>query len=122
VKQAVNQVFQLNVTTLSGTATAQPGATDLEEGKLRSALLLGKLPGDHDDWLICMLSSQIRHFVPRFDELIQEQDSDFAQSGLKSCALRSPSAPIPTFPRKRGKGFCARSRARLRMTHPNLPP
>lgn len=25
--------------------------TDLEEGKLRPALLLGKLPGEHDDWL-----------------------------------------------------------------------
>lgn len=34
--------------------------TDLEEGKLRPALLLGKLPGEYDDWLICMISSQIR--------------------------------------------------------------
>jgi hypothetical protein len=25
--------------------------TDLEEGKLRPALLLGKLPGAYDDWL-----------------------------------------------------------------------
>ncbi len=32
--------------------------TDLEEGKLRPALLLGKLPGEYDDWLICMISSQ----------------------------------------------------------------
>jgi mRNA interferase MazF len=32
--------------------------TDLEEGKLRPALLLGKLPGEYDDWLICMVSSQ----------------------------------------------------------------
>jgi hypothetical protein len=31
--------------------------TDLEEGKLRPALLLGKLPGKYDDWLICMISS-----------------------------------------------------------------
>jgi mRNA interferase MazF len=38
--------------------------TDLEEGKLRPALLLGKLPGDFDDWLICMISSQIRHYIP----------------------------------------------------------
>ena len=30
--------------------------TDLEEGKLRPALLLGKLPGNYDDWLICMIS------------------------------------------------------------------
>ena len=35
--------------------------TDLEEGKLRPALLLGKLPGNYDDWLICMISSQLHH-------------------------------------------------------------
>lgn len=31
--------------------------TDLTEGKLRPALLLAKLPGEYDDWLICMISS-----------------------------------------------------------------
>jgi mRNA interferase MazF len=31
--------------------------TDLEEVKLRPALLIGKLPGNYDDWLICMISS-----------------------------------------------------------------
>jgi len=36
--------------------------TDLGEGKLRPALLLGKLPGEYDDWLICMISSQMRHY------------------------------------------------------------
>jgi len=61
--------------------------TDLEEGKLRPALLLGKLPGDFDDWLICMISSQIRHYSPPFDELIQEIASDFVQSGLKSASV-----------------------------------
>ena len=57
--------------------------TDLAKGKLRPALLLGKLPGEYDDWLTCMISSQTRHYLPNFDEIIQEGDSDFAQSGLK---------------------------------------
>jgi mRNA interferase MazF len=57
--------------------------TDLEAGKLRPALLLGKLPGEYDDWLICMVSSQTHHATPEFDELIREDDSDFANSGLK---------------------------------------
>ena len=57
--------------------------TDLETGKLRPALLLGRLPGDYDDWLICMISSQIRHCVPGFDQIIQEGDLDFPASGLK---------------------------------------
>ena len=56
---------------------------DLAEGKLRPALLLGKLPGEYDDWLTCMISSQTRHYFPNFDEIVQEEDPDFAQSGLK---------------------------------------
>lgn len=61
--------------------------TDLAQGKLRPALLLGKLPGDYDDWLICMISSQTRHYVPRFDEIVQEDADDFAQSGLKLASV-----------------------------------
>ena len=56
---------------------------DLEEGKLRPALLLGKLPGNYDDWLICMISSQTRQYIEGFDELVQEDDNDFGESGLK---------------------------------------
>jgi mRNA interferase MazF len=56
---------------------------DLAEGKLRPALLLGQLPGEYDDWLICMISSQTRHYVADFDEMIQESDADFKPSGLK---------------------------------------
>src|SRR5215475_11758599 len=61
--------------------------TDLEEGKLRPALLLGKLPGDYDDWLICMISSQTRHHIPQLGEIIQDQDSDFAKSGVKIASV-----------------------------------
>lgn len=58
--------------------------TDLEQGKLRPALLLGKLPGPYDDWLICMISSQTWHYIQGFDEIIQEDDADFVASGLKA--------------------------------------
>jgi mRNA interferase MazF len=57
--------------------------TDLEEGKLRPALLLSKLPGDYDDWLICMISSQIHQYVEGFDEIVGEDAEDFKPSGLK---------------------------------------
>ena len=57
--------------------------TDLEEGKLRPALLLGKLPGEYNDWLICMISSQTRQYIKGFDEIIQVNDTDFGESGLK---------------------------------------
>jgi mRNA interferase MazF len=60
---------------------------DLVQSKLRPALLIGKLPGDYDDWLICMISSQVHHYIPDFDEIIQEKDIDFAESGLKIVSI-----------------------------------
>ena len=60
---------------------------DLSEGKLRPALLLAKLPGEYDDWLIVMVSSQIQHVLPDFDEVVRETDADFADSGLKTASL-----------------------------------
>lgn len=56
---------------------------DRNQAKLRPALVLGRLPGDNDDWLICMISSRLRHYVPGFDEIIAASDADFAESGLK---------------------------------------
>jgi mRNA interferase MazF len=61
--------------------------TDLEEGKLRPALLLAKVPGEYDDWLICMISSRIGQYLPGFDEQIREGDEDFAESGLKVASV-----------------------------------
>jgi len=61
--------------------------TDLEEGKLRPALLLGRLPGEYDDWLICMISSQRHHYTAGFDEIVQKRDDDFAASGLKVASV-----------------------------------
>lgn len=57
--------------------------TDLAQGRLRPALLLGQLPGPYEDWLMCMISSQTRRYIPGFDEIIQADDPDFATSGLK---------------------------------------
>jgi mRNA interferase MazF len=61
--------------------------TDLEEGKLRPALLLGKLPGEYDDWLICMISSQTRQSISGFDEIVNDSDEDFSESGLKVASV-----------------------------------
>lgn len=54
--------------------------TDLEGGKLRSALLLGQLPGGYDDWLICMISSQIRQHIQEFDETLRKMISTLWQA------------------------------------------
>jgi mRNA interferase MazF len=44
---------------------------------------LGKLPGEYDDWLICMISSQTHQYISGFDEIINDSDEDFGESGLK---------------------------------------
>ncbi len=57
--------------------------TDHSVGKLRPALVLRECPGPHDDWLICMISSQVHHELKGIDEIVRATDHDFAQTGLK---------------------------------------
>ena len=61
--------------------------TDQTEAKLRPALVLRRLPGQYNDWLICMVSSQLHQKIPDFDEVITPTDSDFQQSGLKLASV-----------------------------------
>jgi mRNA interferase MazF len=61
--------------------------TDLQEGKLRPALLLAKAPGRFNDWLVCAISTQLHQHIPDFDEIIRESDDDFSESGLKTESL-----------------------------------
>ena len=61
--------------------------TDLAAGKVRPALLLAQAPGPFDDWLVCMISTELRHAVPGFDELVRQTDPDFAPSGLRHPSL-----------------------------------
>ena len=61
--------------------------TDLSTGKLRPAVILRRLPGPHDDWLICLISSQLRHQVPGVDEIVSDTDVDFAETGLKATSV-----------------------------------
>ncbi len=50
--------------------------TDATTGKLRPALVLRECPGPHDDWLICMISSQLRHEISGLDVIIRHDDRD----------------------------------------------
>jgi mRNA interferase MazF len=61
--------------------------TDQIPGKLRPALVLRKLPGPYDDWLICMISSQLEQQIQNFDIILTEKDLDFEQSGLKTSSV-----------------------------------
>ncbi len=60
---------------------------DLAQGKLRPALLLGRLPGEFEDWLICMISSRLTRYIEGFDEIVKPGDDDFGKSGLKIASV-----------------------------------
>ena len=58
--------------------------TDLLPGKSRPGLLVAKLPGGYDDWLIAMITSQTHQYIEGIDEIIGKESTDFSQSGLKA--------------------------------------
>ncbi len=61
--------------------------TTLLVGKLRPALLLKPLPGSYDDWLVCMVSSQLHQHQAGIDEIIDPAATDFVQTGLTKTSL-----------------------------------
>ncbi len=54
--------------------------------KNRPVLCIRQMPL-FNDFLVCGLSTQLRHEVPQFDEVITPSDVDFRTSGLKSASL-----------------------------------
>jgi len=60
---------------------------NLQRGKYRPVLLLSRMPGPFGDWLICAITSQLRHEVKGWDEKIEKADDDFKGSGLKVPSL-----------------------------------
>ncbi len=60
---------------------------DLTPGKPRPVLLLARVPGPFDDWLVCMISTRRHQEIPGFDEVIDSDDNDFGHSGLKSSSV-----------------------------------
>lgn len=61
--------------------------TDFSGSKLRPVLLLRQISRRFDDWLVCMISSQIRQAEPELDELLTPKDGDFTGTGLKAASV-----------------------------------
>ena len=57
--------------------------TNHEESKLRPVLILSKSPGEFDDYIVAFISSQIRHYVPEVDFLLEVSSGYFKDTGLK---------------------------------------
>ena len=58
--------------------------TDLQQGKLRPALVVALTPGRHADTLLALVTSRVDQAIPYFDEVVQTSDPDFALSRLKT--------------------------------------
>lgn len=58
--------------------------TDLSTAKLRPVLLLRQASMRFDDWLVCMVSSQLQQADAGLDEILMPTDTDFVASGLKA--------------------------------------
>lgn len=61
--------------------------TDLTGAKLRPVLMLRQASRRFDDWLVCMVSSQVQQIETDFDEVITPSDADFSTSGLKASSV-----------------------------------
>ena len=60
---------------------------DMRIGKPRPVLLVTRVPGPYDDWLVCMISTQLDQAIPDFDEIIGENEGDFHQAGVKATSV-----------------------------------
>jgi mRNA interferase MazF len=58
--------------------------TDLSGSKRRPVLLIRRASRRFDNWLVCMVSSQLHQAETGFDEIRIPKDPDFAGSGLKA--------------------------------------
>jgi len=54
--------------------------------KARPAIILNMMP-PFSDFLVCALSSKLKHECRGFDEVIAADDDDFGDSGLKAASL-----------------------------------
>ncbi len=58
--------------------------SNLQQGKLRPALVIAVAPGRHADVLLALVTSRSYQAVAGFDEVVEPTDPDFALTRLKS--------------------------------------
>ena len=61
--------------------------TNQLSGKFRPALVIKRMPGNYNDWLTCMISSNLNLTISGFDEMLSPNDVDFQDSGLKEPSI-----------------------------------
>lgn len=61
--------------------------TDFSYSKRRPVFLVRKLDQGWDDWLVCMISSQLHQCHEELDWVVQEIDQEFPETGLKTASV-----------------------------------
>ncbi|MEI6986908.1 MAG: type II toxin-antitoxin system PemK/MazF family toxin [Rhodospirillaceae bacterium] len=61
--------------------------TDFSGSKLRPVLMVRQASRRYDDWLVCMVSSQLQQAEPALDEILRQEDNDFQATGLKAASV-----------------------------------
>ena len=61
--------------------------TDLSQSKRRPVLLVRNLDQQKDDWLVCMISSQLHQADPNLDWIVTPDTSEFKATGLKVASV-----------------------------------
>ncbi len=61
--------------------------TDLSGNKLRPVLMLRRASNRFDDWLVCMVSSQLHQAEQGFDDILTNTDGDFSATVLKTASV-----------------------------------
>jgi 3-deoxy-manno-octulosonate cytidylyltransferase (CMP-KDO synthetase) len=74
--------------------------------KPRPALILRELE-PFGDFLVCGISTQLRHYAPEFDDFIRRSDADFAESGLLEESLIRLGF-LTTVPQAQAAGYVGR--------------
>jgi len=62
-------------------------STDLSKGKLRPAVLIKRIPNNFDDWLVCMVSTQVHQKIEKLEIIVTNTEPEFQQTGFKKDSL-----------------------------------
>jgi len=55
--------------------------------KARPAVVLKRVPGPHDDWLVAMISTRLHQVVDGFDIVLLSTDKEFPATGLRASSV-----------------------------------
>jgi mRNA interferase MazF len=61
--------------------------SNLQQGKLRPALLLKQVPNEYGDWVVAMISTRLHQQIQELEICVLESDPLFEGTGLKKSSL-----------------------------------